>query len=989
MSQPIVEIFFSYALEDEDLRNKLVKHLSLLERQGVIKAWHDRNITAGEEWKNAINSHLESANIILLLVSADFLASDYCYDIELKRALERHESNEARVIPVILRSVDWHGSTFGKLAALPSDSKAITSWENEDEAFTDVVQGLSRVIKKVEKLKAFVEGESSSSTSSEKLRHEEILEEFDLEDVLDILRNLVKHPTTEKSYLTVLTNSCADNVNDKSMSFAVRGEIGTGKSLVAESTYFYLHTLWKNGKTKYKPYLSNLLWDIEKKNSLNNLGLTDEDLIEAEKKIINDIFNCNEDKIFIIIDGLDRYNRFSVKLLHELTIIASCFTACNLLFFERIYSPRHNFEEATTDERIVGVEKYLHDMFFIDFVRTNKNKLSRILAKKFSAIDSTQFELVEKSLEETQKWYSKLNSLRLVHLYISKSESAHNSFLLLNDFVRKYINKNLKTDIEVALKNSERYAYKLLFCNSKDNKDIINQLIPVDTKDVFSKRIATQSIPMLFYLSSSYLLRSLFLQEDGFSQENINNFEHIFTSFFTQYVKSIIKNNKQYDERNIISLVEQNYSRCGIELKSFLMYLCGRFETGEAKKRARKFIVKEINNLKNTDKENTNISDQLMLERTLHVSLIYLGGESNNYIEKLMSDPLNDSINRWFHLVYYGDINYFDERNNYFKDKDINLDDSSGISFKNTYDELVQNITSARSNKRHINDLAIYTLYSLALNRHQYKCLNETVDNINDLKILAEEHISNSKFVDPSIKEYVANCLQYLDSSESPFLQSFFWILKLKVHRRNGWNNDNKDFGSIRKVKDPESILAHIGSATLLAQIILPEKIEKVKSSKNNEKAQYDEYDKYDKNEIIKLLLIHDIGEYDKGDIPKPRQSSRDRDDEATAVKRLKIIPLPTNEINDSNSQRWSNLPNPQDTIWKYWDAFENTHDNINVKIARDIDSLECMIQLENYSRDSSNNSIPDFNDFKSSLKKEIQTEIIRVIGKAILGELF
>ena len=146
MSQSSVEIFISYAHEDETLRSKLEKHLKLLQRQGLITTWHDREITAGEEWKNAIDSHLESANIILLLISSDFMASDYCYDIELKRALERHESNEVRVIPVILRAVDWHRSPFGKLIALPTDGKAITSWPNEDEAFTDVVKGLRKVI---------------------------------------------------------------------------------------------------------------------------------------------------------------------------------------------------------------------------------------------------------------------------------------------------------------------------------------------------------------------------------------------------------------------------------------------------------------------------------------------------------------------------------------------------------------------------------------------------------------------------------------------------------------------------------------------------------------------------------------------------------------------------------------------------------------------------------------------------------------------------
>jgi hypothetical protein len=143
---PAVRIFFSYAHEDEVLRDKLAKHLKLLQRQGAITSWHDRNITAGENWRNEIDVHLESAEIVLLLVSADFLASDYCYEIEMKRSIERHKNNEIKVIPVILRAVDWHSSPFGNLAALPSYGKAITSWQNEDEAFTNVVEGLRKAI---------------------------------------------------------------------------------------------------------------------------------------------------------------------------------------------------------------------------------------------------------------------------------------------------------------------------------------------------------------------------------------------------------------------------------------------------------------------------------------------------------------------------------------------------------------------------------------------------------------------------------------------------------------------------------------------------------------------------------------------------------------------------------------------------------------------------------------------------------------------------
>lgn len=106
-STSAVNLFFSYSHKDESLRDQLETHLSLLKREGVINAWHDRQIGAGREWAGEVDVQLKSAQIILLLISSDFLASDYCYDVELKAALERHNSGEARVIPIILRPVDW------------------------------------------------------------------------------------------------------------------------------------------------------------------------------------------------------------------------------------------------------------------------------------------------------------------------------------------------------------------------------------------------------------------------------------------------------------------------------------------------------------------------------------------------------------------------------------------------------------------------------------------------------------------------------------------------------------------------------------------------------------------------------------------------------------------------------------------------------------------------------------------------------------------
>lgn len=147
----LVHLFYSYSHKDEELRDELETHLAILRRQGFIHGWHDRQISAGREWAGEIDRNLDTAHIILLLVSASFIASDYCYDKEMKRALQRHEAGEARVIPVIIRSVDWRGAPFGKLKVLPRDGKPVTSWPNRDEAWTYVTR---RIREAVEELRA-------------------------------------------------------------------------------------------------------------------------------------------------------------------------------------------------------------------------------------------------------------------------------------------------------------------------------------------------------------------------------------------------------------------------------------------------------------------------------------------------------------------------------------------------------------------------------------------------------------------------------------------------------------------------------------------------------------------------------------------------------------------------------------------------------------------------------------------------------------------
>jgi hypothetical protein len=143
----VASLFFSYSHADEQLRDRLEVHLAMLKREGLIATWHDRRITPGVPIDRSISDKLEAAEIILLLVSPDFLASDYCYDVEMTRALERHKSGEAAVIPIILRPCDWHGAPFGRLKALPTDGKPVTKWADADDAFLDIVRGLREVFR--------------------------------------------------------------------------------------------------------------------------------------------------------------------------------------------------------------------------------------------------------------------------------------------------------------------------------------------------------------------------------------------------------------------------------------------------------------------------------------------------------------------------------------------------------------------------------------------------------------------------------------------------------------------------------------------------------------------------------------------------------------------------------------------------------------------------------------------------------------------------
>lgn len=140
------QIFCSYSHKDEKYRRELENHLALLSRQRAVEVWHDRLIRPGQDWAREIDENLDHANLVLMLISADFLASQYCYGIEMQRALDRARMGATHVLPILVRKCDLEGAPFSDLQWLPTGKKPVKNWGDRDSAWADVAVGVRKVV---------------------------------------------------------------------------------------------------------------------------------------------------------------------------------------------------------------------------------------------------------------------------------------------------------------------------------------------------------------------------------------------------------------------------------------------------------------------------------------------------------------------------------------------------------------------------------------------------------------------------------------------------------------------------------------------------------------------------------------------------------------------------------------------------------------------------------------------------------------------------
>ncbi len=165
-------LVFSYSHVDEALRNELENHLSPLKRMGKITTWHDRRIVPGQNFESQIDLYFSQAEVVLLLISSDFIASDYCYQVEMTNALARHERGEAVVIPVILRECAWHQLPFGHLLAATTDGKPVTKFASHDEGYVQVVNAVARALENMAAKRTHQNGHIPSPSPAKPMLHD-------------------------------------------------------------------------------------------------------------------------------------------------------------------------------------------------------------------------------------------------------------------------------------------------------------------------------------------------------------------------------------------------------------------------------------------------------------------------------------------------------------------------------------------------------------------------------------------------------------------------------------------------------------------------------------------------------------------------------------------------------------------------------------------------------------------------------------------------
>ncbi|MBK1851559.1 TIR domain-containing protein [Marinobacter sp. 1-4A] len=321
------KVFISYAHKDEKYKDNLVEHISGLIRSNLIEEWNDRKIVPGKNWEEEISSNLEQSEIILFLISSAFMNSDYCMGIEVKTALQRHKEGKARLIPIVVRPVVWSDSELSEIQGLPKDAKAISSWDNDDEAWVDVVGGIKKHIEEFKPKRDLPTFENNYGVNIKNQLHEWLLDT----EIMLAHRNINQVTLDDIFVIPDIDLESEDEVvNIKSASY-----------LLSNLGHYIISGEEQHGKTSLLKYIYKELLRL----NLIPVYINASDIKKASanqelKRAINNQYDdleydnfLKEKKIVVLIDNMEEIGlnkKYSIKFLEEINSITEyTFLTCH------------------------------------------------------------------------------------------------------------------------------------------------------------------------------------------------------------------------------------------------------------------------------------------------------------------------------------------------------------------------------------------------------------------------------------------------------------------------------------------------------------------------------------------------------------------------------------------------------------------------------------------------------------------------------------
>lgn len=726
------------------------------------------------------------------------------------------------------------------------------------------------------------------------------------------------------------------------------GIVGSGKTTFLSVLYKYLYEQSKLTNYSFIPFYIDLHY-LENQNFIE----ISTDYKKYAKEIINNCFKELNDLIklipdttvIFIVDGTDSYFRSDLGCDSHVESLINSFS---------------KKKKKIVSLSISSIEQKKRKRQFIPFM---------------SGKPDIELELSQLSIVDKEKLNNFIQSYLNIH-------SEFNRFRDINiDVYLKIINKYALTEVDLNLitiisrninyltsKNCHIESIADLYyyiCVQFLDGDIDRINIAAETaynyvmtKKIFDERFVLNSKEWKLiqkhksycnYLIAYYVLTELKKVKFSEEEKNLEKFNQVYPKEINIFMKEMFT--EDFDtEDNYIECIKVIYEQCTLLAKTHFCYLLGRVKNELTREKARLFLCEQLYMYEDIDELNLK-NDELLLRRTISISLIFLGdgSESKNYINSLLENEVLSNINRGFHLEYYGDFKYTPSEKP-FVHKDDNVS-----SFPKTFNALFNKINRyvEQIEKYNLFEIDIFTLCSLA----QYRQINGTLSNmkLTKLSTLLRVALDRDVITLPNLQTYVQMICENLECSKYSSGSIFLKCDSLTIYNRAGWEKD--------AVINPESIAEHIYSCWLIGQLYLP-----------NEKPNGDEYRDYSKQDILDTLLIHDIGESDHGDKISSLVTDNDKREEDLRVKNIFMH----DTYPGVESQRRMKY------LWRNW--FNKS--TINAQIAKDIDKIQAISKFYYYKNNGHSFTIEREMDWIKE-KKFIQTDIGKMIMKIVIDSVY